>query len=164
MKIKSQKDFLSGLMFTCVGLAFALGATNYTIGSGARMGPGYFPLLLGTMLAIGGGVVMLGALTAGSGAPGGDPVGRIAWKPLALIIGSNLVFGVLLGGLPSIGVPAMGLLVAIYALVVVSSLAGTRFSLKSALILGTILAIGSYLTFIIGLSLQFQVWPTFITG
>ena len=55
-------------------------------------------------------------------------------------------------------------MVAIYALVVVSSLAGTRFSLKSALLLGTILAIGSYLTFIIGLSLQFQVWPTFITG
>jgi hypothetical protein len=164
MKIKSQKDFLSGLMFTCVGLAFALGATNYTIGSGARMGPGYFPLLLGTMLAIGGGVVMLGALTTGSGAPGRDPVGRIAWKPLALIIGANLVFGVLLGGLPSLGVPAMGLLVAIYALVVVSSLAGTRFSLKSALLLGTILAIGSYLTFIVGLSLQFQVWPTFITG
>ncbi len=162
MKIKSQKDFLSGLMFTCVGLAFAVGATNYNIGSGARMGPGYFPLVLGTLLAIGGGIVMLGALAAGP--EGGDPVGRIAWKPLILIIGANLVFGLLLGGLPTLGVPAMGLMIAIYALVIISSIAGTRFSVRSALILATILAIGSYLTFIVGLSLQFQVWPSFITG
>ncbi|CAN5884200.1 tripartite tricarboxylate transporter TctB family protein [soil metagenome] len=162
MKIKSQKDLLSGLMFSCVGLAFAIGATSYNIGSGARMGPGYFPLVLGILLAIGGGVVMVGALSAGP--PGGDPVGRIAWKPLILVIGANLVFGLLLGGLPTMGVPAMGLMIAIYALVVIASLAGTRFTLRGALILATILAIGSYLTFIIGLSLQFQVWPTFITG
>jgi hypothetical protein len=57
----------------------------------------------------------------------------------------------------------MGLMIAIYALVVISSIAGTRFSVRSALILATILAIGSYLTFIVGLSLQFQVWPSFIT-
>ena len=56
------------------------------------------------------------------------------------------------------------LIAAIYALVVIASLAGTRFSIKNALVLATILAIGSYLTFIIGLSLQFQVWPTFISG
>ncbi|MNQ72224.1 Tripartite tricarboxylate transporter TctB family protein [compost metagenome] len=162
MKIKSQKDFLSGVMFVCVGLAFAIGATNYTIGSGARMGPGYFPLVLGVLLAVGGAVVIFGALTFQT--PDGDPVGRIAWKPLLLIIGANLVFGLLLGGLPTLGVPAMGLLIAIYALVVIASIAGTKFSLKTSLILATILAIGSYLTFIVGLSLQFQVWPTFITG
>jgi hypothetical protein len=162
MKLKSQKDFVSGLMFTCVGLAFAIGATNYNVGTGARMGPGYFPLMIGILLSIGGGAVMLGALSTGPA--GGDPIGRIAWKPLLLIIGANLVFGVLLGGLPTLGVPAMGLVVAIYALVVIASIAGTRFSIGSALFLATVLAIGSYLTFIIGLSLQFQVWPTFISG
>ena len=124
MKIKSQKDFLSGLMFTCVGLAFAIGATNYTIGSGARMGPGYFPLVLGTLLAIGGGVVMLGAarVRARQAAirSAGSPGSR--W---CCIIGANLVFGLLLGGLPTLGLPAMGLMVAIYALVVISSIAGT---------------------------------------
>ena len=163
MKIQSQKDFLSGVMFTVVGAAFAIGATNYTIGTGARMGPGYFPLLLGIMLAIGGGIVMLTALRRGA-VKGGDPVGRIAWKPLVLVISANVVFGLLLGGLPTLGVPAMGLMVAIYALVIVASIAGPRFSLKTALILATLLAIGSYLTFILGLSLQFQVWPTFISG
>ena len=162
MKLKSQKDFVSGLMFTCVGLAFAIGATNYNVGTGARMGPGYFPLMIGILLSIGGGVVMLSSLS--SGPADGDPIGRIAWKPLVLIIGANLVFGLLLGGLPSLGLPALGLIAAIYALVVIASLAGTRFSIKNALVLATILAIGSYLTFIIGLSLQFQVWPTFISG
>lgn len=163
MKIQSQKDFLSGLMFTLVGAAFAIGATNYTVGTGARMGPGYFPLLLGIMLAIGGCIVMLTALTRGQ-VGRADPVGRIAWKPLVLVIGANLLFGLLLGGLPTLGLPAMGLIVAIYALVIVASMAGTRFSLKTSLILATILAIGSYLTFILSLSLQFQVWPTFISG
>ena len=72
--------------------------------------------------------------------------------------------GVLLGGLPSLGIPAMGLIVAIYALVLISSLAGHEFNLKSVLILATVLAIGSYVAFIWALKLQMQVWPTFITG
>jgi hypothetical protein len=149
-------------MFVSVGAAFAIGATNYSIGSGARMGPGYFPLMVGVLLGILGLGVILGSLTVDTA--DGEPIGRIAWKPLLLIIGANLVFGLMLGGLPSIGVPAMGLIVGIYALVVVASLAGSSFRMKSALILATILAIGSYLVFILGLSLQFQVWPSFITG
>ena len=52
MNIKSQKDFLSGLMFLVVGGVFAWGATHYSIGTGARMGPGYFPLLLGVILVL----------------------------------------------------------------------------------------------------------------
>jgi hypothetical protein len=162
MKIRSQRDFFAGLMFAVVGAAFAIGATNYSIGTGARMGPGYFPLMLGVLLAILGLGVILGAMTIDTA--DGEPVGRIAWRPLLLVIGANLIFGILLGGLPSIGLPAMGLIVAIYALVVVASLAGSTFHMKSALILATVLAIGSYLTFILGLNLQFQVWPTFITG
>jgi hypothetical protein len=149
-------------MFVSVGAAFAIGATNYSIGSGARMGPGYFPLMVGVLLGILGLGVILGSLTVDTA--DGEPIGRIAWKPLLLIIGANLVFGLMLGGLPSIGVPAMGLIVGIYALVVVASLAGSSFRMKSALILATILAIGSYLVFILGLSLQFQVWPSFFTG
>jgi hypothetical protein len=70
----------------------------------------------------------------------------------------------LLGGLPSIGLPAMGLILAIYALVIIASKAGDTFSLKESLILATILSVGSYLAFIMLLKLQMPVWPTFITG
>ena len=59
MKLASQKDFFSGLMFTIVGITFAIGATNFTVGSAARMGPGYFPLLLGIVLAALGVIVTL---------------------------------------------------------------------------------------------------------
>ena len=162
MNIKSQKDFFSGLLFVVVGGAFAFGATQYNVGTGARMGPGYFPLLLGIILAILGAIITFKALV--SGAPDGDKVGKWAWKPLSFIIGSNLLFGVLLGGLPSLGIPAMGLIVAIYGLVIVSSLAGQSFKLGPTLILATILAVLSYLAFVMLLKLQVQVWPTFITG
>lgn len=162
MQIKSRKDFASGLMFMAIGAAFALGATNYTVGSAARMGPAYFPLMLGILLGVLGTGVVIASLV--SGRPDGAPIGRIAWKPLLLVVGANLAFGVLLGGVQTIGLPAMGFIAAIFAAVVVSSMAGNRFRLRSALVLALILAVGSYLTFVVGLSLQFQVWPSFITG
>jgi hypothetical protein len=162
VNIKSQKDFFSGLVFCGVGVAFAVGATNYNVGNGARMGPGYFPLMLGILLAILGAVIAFKALVVET--PDGDKIGKWAWKPLGFIIGANLLFGLLLGGLPSVGLPAMGLIAAIYGLTIVSSLAGDTFNLKEVLILATILAVGSYLAFVVLLKLQFVVWPTFITG
>ncbi len=162
MKIKSQKDFFSGLMFCATGVAFAWGATMYNIGNGARMGPGYFPLMLGILLAILGAAIMFKALVTETA--DGEKIGKWAWKPLGYIIGANVLFGVLLGGLPSFGVPAMGLIVAIYGLTFVSSLAGETFNFKEVAILATVLAVGSYFAFVWALNLQFQVWPTFITG
>ncbi len=162
MSIKSQKDFFSGLMFLVVGAAFAWGATSYSVGTGARMGPGYFPLLLGVLLAILGSVVMFYSLVVET--PSGDKVGSFAWRPIGYILGSNLAFGILLGGLPSIKLPSMGLIVAIYALVLIASKAGDSYKLRDVLILSTILAVGSYLAFIVLLKLQMPVWPTFIAG
>jgi len=162
MRIKSQADFFSGVMFTTVGAAFAIGATAYNIGDGARRGPGYFPLMLGILLSILGALVMFQSLVVET--VDGDPIGKWAWKPLFFVIVANLAFGVLLGGLPSIGLPAMGMIIAIYALTIISSLAGEHFKLRDVLILSTILAAGSYVAFIWALKLQIQVWPTFISG
>ncbi|MGJ7545405.1 tripartite tricarboxylate transporter TctB family protein [Variovorax sp. LT1R16] len=162
MGIKSQADFFSGVMFTAVGAAFAIGATTYNIGDGARMGPGYFPLMLGVLLALLGLVIIFQSLV-GEPADGGK-IGKWAWKPLFFVIAANLAFGVLLGGLPSIGLPAMGLILAIYALTLIASLAGEHFKLRDVLVLATILAVGSYVAFIWALKLQIQVWPTFISG
>jgi hypothetical protein len=162
VKIKSQKDFFSGLMFTVVGASFAYGATNYSIGSGGRMGPGYFPLLLGVILAILGSAIMFKALVVET--QDGEKIGQWAWKPLFFIIAANVLFGILLGGLPSLGIPAMGLIAAIFGVTIVASLAGDTFNLKEVLILSVVLSIGSYLAFIMLLKLQFPVWPTFIVG
>jgi hypothetical protein len=162
MRIKSQKDFFAGLLFLLVGIAFALGARTYSVGTGARMGPGYFPLMLGIVLAVLGAVEIVKALVTGK--VGGDPVGKWAWRPIVYVLGANLAFGVLLGGLPSIKVPAMGMILGIYALTIIASMAGEKFKLKDVLVLATILAVGSYLAFIVLLKLQIPAWPTFITG
>ena len=162
MKIKSQKDFWSGLMFMAAGIAFAWGATNYTIGEGARMGPGYFPLVLGILLTLIGLFVVFEAMVVET--EDGEPIGKFAWKPLFFIIASNLVFGICLGGIPKLGIPAMGLIVGIYALTFIASMAGEEHKNREVAVLATILAIGSYLAFIVLLKLQFPVWPSFLSA
>lgn len=160
--IKSQKDFFSGLMFTAAGVAFAVGAQSYTVGTAARMGPGYFPTMLGIILALLGLAIIFNALVVPT--KDGDKVGHFAWKPIVFVLGANLAFGVLLGGLPSIGLPSMGLIVAIVVLTFIASLAGDEFKLRDVAILSLVLAVGSYLAFIVLLKLNMPVWPTFITG
>lgn len=162
MKIKSQKDFFAGLLYASVGGAFAIGATNYSIGTGARMGPGYFPLMLGVLLCLIGLYIMFKAMVVETA--DGDKIGKWAWKPLFFILAANFTFGILLGGLPSIGVPAMGLIVGIYALTFIASLASNEFNAKGVFVLATILAAGSYVAFVWALKLQFPVWPSFISG
>lgn len=162
MKLASQKDFFSGVLFTAVGIAFAVGATNFTVGDAARMGPGYFPLMLGTLLALLGSAITVKSFT--TGLPGGDKVGHIAWRPLGFILGANLTFGALLVGLPSIGFPAMGLIVAIYALVIISSMARKGFSIKESLILATLLSVGSFVGFVYLLKLPLPVLPAFFSN
>ena len=160
--IKSQKDFFSGLMFAIIGGGFAWGATNYSIGTGARMGPGYFPLLLGILLAALGAFTVFYSLIEHT--EDGDKIGTFAWRPIIYILGANVIFGILLAGLPRLGLPPMGLIAAIYALTIIASKAGDVFKFKEVLMLATFLSVLSYFAFIKLLSLQMPVWPTFITG
>ena len=160
MKIKSQKDFYAGLMFVITGAAFGGGATSYTLGDGARMGPGYFPLLLGVLLAAIGLYVTVESLLVQPDEDG--QIGAWAWRPLGFIIGANIVFGLCIGGLPKLGIPSLGLIVGIYALTFISSLASHEHRNKAVFFLATFLAILSYLAFVYLLKLQFPVWPSFL--
>jgi hypothetical protein len=94
MRFKSQKDFFSGLMFMVVGIAFAWGSTTYTIGEGARMGPGYFPLMLGVLLAGLGAFIVFESLVVET--EDGEKIGSWAWRPLAFILLAYFAFIVLL--------------------------------------------------------------------
>jgi hypothetical protein len=159
--MKSQRDFYTGLIYMGAGVAFAWGATAYNVGNAARMGPGYFPMMLGILLAILGVVIMFKSMAVETA--DGEKIGSWAWKPLFFIIAANLVFGVLMGGLPSIKLSAMGMMAAIYVLTFIASLAGEEYRWKEILILATVLAVMSYLAFIVLLKLQLQAWPTFLT-
>jgi hypothetical protein len=61
MHIKNGKDFWAGLMFFGAGLSFMLVAQNYPMGSAVRMGPAYFPTMLGGLLAVLGAIIFFRA-------------------------------------------------------------------------------------------------------
>jgi hypothetical protein len=155
-----DRDVYAGGLLALVGSAFAWGSTRYAVGTSARMGPGYFPLMLGVLLTVLGVIILLRGWQRDTA--NRQAVGSWAWKPLFFIVASNLLFGMMLGGLPSLGLPAMGFIAAIFGLTVVAGLAGERFSLKESLLLATVLAAGSYLAFVLLLQQPFGVWPSFL--
>ena len=112
MKIKSQQDFWAGLMFIAIGLGFAWGALNYRFGTSAQPGPGYFPFGLGILLALLGAFTLFESLTIDT--DDGEPVHAVAWKPMVVILGAIVLFGLLL--------PRLGLFIALPVLVVTSAL------------------------------------------
>jgi hypothetical protein len=152
VKIKSQRDFWSGVMFVAVGIGFAWGALNYSFGTSARPGPGYFPFGLGILMAVLGAIVLVQSLVVDT--RDGDPVGSIAWRPLLIVLGSLALFGFLL--------PRAGMVIALPILVVTSAMAGDEFHWGEALINAVVLTIGSWLIFIKGLGLTIPVWPAFM--
>lgn len=152
MKIKSQRDFWSGLMFVAVGLGFAWGATTYSFGSSARPGPGYFPFGLGILLAILGALVLFSALTIET--DDGDPIGKVAWKPLGFIVGTVAVFGWTL--------PHLGMFIALPLLVIVAALAGDEFHWGEAIGNAVVLTLASWVIFIYGLKLTIPLKPWFM--
>lgn len=154
MKIKSQKDFWSGLMFVATGVGFAWGATNYSFGASARPGPGYFPFGLGILMAILGAFILFESLAVET--EDGEPIGPWAWKPLITIVVAVGVFGLAL--------PRLGMAASLPILIVMTSLAGDEFHWKDVLINCIVLTVGSWVIFIYGLKLVIPLWPTFITG
>jgi hypothetical protein len=154
MKIKSQRDFWSGLMFLVVGVGFAWGATDYSFGTSARPGPGYFPFGLGILLALLGALVLFKALTLES--EGGDPIGAIAWRPLLVIVGTVAVFGLAL--------PRLGMAVTLPLIITLASLASDEFHWRDVLISSVVLTVGSWALFILGLKLTIPLWPIYFNG
>ena len=154
MKIKSQRDFWSGLMFVCVGIAFAWGATHYSFGNSAKPGPGFFPFGLAMLMALLGALVLFKSLTLET--EGGDPIGPFAWKPLITILASVLVFGYAL--------PRLGLALSLPLLVLISSLAGEEFGWKGVLANSLVLTAGAWAIFVFGLKLALPLWPVFLSA
>jgi len=152
MKIKSPKDFWAGVMFLGFGLFFAIWAPIfYQMGTAVRMGPAYFPAMLGGLLAVLGFFVLLGSF-----AIEGPPVPQFSYRPLILISVGCVLYGYLMKPLGLVGATA--------ALVYVSALGGHEFNWKEVTILYIILMAFSWLVFVKGLTLPFPVWPDFMGG
>ena len=159
MQLKNQKDFLSGLIFMLAGVAFGWAASKYSIGNAERMGPGYFPLLLGALLTVLGGLLVFKALVFET--EDGGRVHGWGWRALACVVLANLLFGALLGGLPQLDLPPMGLLPATLVLVLVATRAVRAMHWKEVLGLALLMAACSYLVFVLLLGLPLALWPVF---
>lgn len=154
LKIKSEKDFWSGLMFVVTGVIFAWGAMSYSFGNSARPGPAYFPFGLGIILALIGALILFESLTIE--AEGGEKIGLWPLKQGAIILASVVVFGLVL--------PRLGMAATLPILIFASSLASGEFNWKEVLLNAVILTVGSWAIFIKGLGLTLPLWPPFLTA
>ena len=144
--IRHPRDFWSGVLFIAIG-AFAVAyGSRYTLGTAARMGPGYFPRILGILL------VVLGAVLALRGAKI-DGEKLVAWKlrPTSVVLGSVVLFGLI--------VQPVGLALSTVILIVLASAASHEFRPREALVSGVLLASLAVSVFVVGLKLQLPIWP-----
>ena len=147
MKIKSPKDFWSGLMFIGFGLFATIWALiHYQMGTAVRMGPAYFPAMLGGLLVLLGLIVLFGSFVIE-----GPKIPPLHFRPLVMITIGCLLYGYLM--------KPLGLFAATCSLVVVGALGGHEFRWKEAVILCLVLCVFSWAVFIKGLGLPFPLWP-----
>ena len=147
--IRSPKDFWAGILFIAIG-AFAIGmGSKYNLGTAARMGPGYFPRILGILLIVLGGVLALRALRLQ-----GSPIPQWKWRPTLIVLGSVILFGLM--------VTTVGMALSTVFLIVTASAASPEFRPKEALISGICLAALAVGVFVVGLKLQLPIWPSFL--
>jgi hypothetical protein len=126
--VLQKKDFWAGVLYIAFGAAAFWIGREYPMGTAGRMGAGYFPTILSIIL------MLIGLLSvARAFAQEGEAVGAIAWKPLALVVGSTALFGLLL--------PTAGLVVALIALVLVSAAASQHFRFEPKAAVGLILLV-----------------------
>ena len=146
MKIRAEKDFWSGVMFLGFALVAIVAARGYSMGSGGKMGPGYFPMLLGSALA------GLGALLIGrSLVLEGTRVTRLQARPILMIVLGVILFGLM--------IPYLGLVVALAAVTAVSAFASRESQPLEVAALAAVLAAFSVGIFVYALRLPLTVWP-----
>jgi len=153
MQIRNQKDFWAGLMYVAFGAGFALVGRGYALGTAERMGPGYFPAIVGMVLVVIGIGVAFGALAKTAAV---EKVGKFAWSTLLLIVGPVVLFGLVL--------EPLGLVASLVLLVCISSYASHEFGWKAALGNAAALVALSLSVFVYLLDLQFPLWPAFVTA
>ena len=138
----ARKDLLAGALFVGLGLAFAITASTYEVGSALRMGPGYFPLVLGGLLVVLGITIAVKAFVAGEG----SDLGPVPWKALVLIVTALLFFGYTVIGL--------GLVPSLLVTVFLTAMAGRQARVIPSAVIAVSLTALSILIFVFALQLR----------
>jgi hypothetical protein len=146
MRVRSPRDFWSGLLFIAIALAFIAVATRYRFGTPERMGPAFFPIMIG-LVQIGLGAILVGRAFVLDG----PPIPRMHLPPLAITVIAVVLFGAALRYL--------GLAAAIVVLVIVGAYADRSSKLAESAALAVALVFFSVAMFVWILGLPLQVWP-----
>ena len=152
MAIRNKRDFWSGVMFIVTGVMFMVLSQQYQMGTAAKMGPAYFPTVLGGLMAFLGLLLAIPSVRARAPETHIEP---FKFKVILTILAAVAGY--------AIALPTLGFIVALFLLVIVSSFASHEFSWKATLISAVVLLIGSWLVFVKGLELQFPFLPVFLT-
>jgi hypothetical protein len=140
---RNNKDFLAGLVFLLIGALAVAVARDYAMGTAMRMGPGYFPTVLGGILCLFGAFLVVRGIVSGAKVAGGW-----GWKPLALVTLSMLLFGFV--------ITRLGLLPALVAMFFVCAAAGREFRFREVLVLTAVMSAFAVGVFVYALKLPFQ--------
>lgn len=153
MKLKdARKDLLAGAVFAGFGLAFAITSTTYDVGTPLRMGPGFFPLVLGGILVVLGIAIAVTGVVAGEG---GD-IGTVPWRSLVLLMAAILFFG--------FTVRDLGLLPALFVAVLLAALAGRSARIIPSVVIAASLTALSVLIFVYALQLRLDLIGPWLGG
>jgi hypothetical protein len=148
---RAIKDILAGLVFIGFGLAFSIGAATYEIGTALRMGPGYFPLVVGGLL------VLLGILVIAKGSVAGEEaaIGAVPWKSVAVIVGALLFFGATIRGL--------GVVPSVFVTTLVAGFSGPRPGFVAPVVVATALTVTCVVIFVVALQLPLPLFGRWIS-
>lgn len=141
---RALKDILAGGIFVALGLAFAIGALSYELGTPLRMGPGYFPLVLGASLAGLGILVVIKGFLAGRA----EPIGDVDWRAVILITAALLFFGITVRGVGVVG--------ALFGTSLLGAFARSQTSWREAIVIAVGLTVLSVVIFIFALGLRLR--------
>lgn len=151
MSIRNAKDFWAGIMFAFLGVFFIVFAQENEMGTAARMGPAYFPTLLGGILVLLGlYIALLGLLIQPVNNDG--KVDKFHWDILGWILGAVFVFTLLL--------QPLGLMLSLAVMIVISLLAERKLFFKETLALIVVLDFIAWAAFVYGIGMIVPVWPS----
>jgi hypothetical protein len=146
LKIRSIKDFSAGVMFIGIGAVFAIGANQYPMGTAVRMGPAYFPSILGWLTVALGLFVLVESFFVDEEKPA-----PVKWRALILVLGSVCAFAAL--------VNTGGLITATVVQIILSAMGGHEFKWKEAIISSVLMSVTVWAVFDKALGLPFKLFP-----
>jgi len=152
MRIRNHRDFWAGVLFIVTGILFMILSKQYTFGTAAKMGPGYFPTVLGGLMAVLGLLIVIPSVRPSSPEV---RITRFDFRANFLILVAVAAYAATL--------PQLGFIVSLSLLVFIASMADYEFKVSTTLYSIVALLVFSWLVFVKGLELQFPFLPLFLT-